>query len=120
MNKYLNLFLTFLKIGAFTFGGGTAMIPLLKEEFVDKKKWIDEEEFKNIVIVAESTPGPIAVNSSTYIGYKVSGFFGALISTNVPQDAWEFFEHEDYVSVGDVYIEDGIKYELQLKEAENL
>ena len=77
----LDLFLTFLKIGAFTFGGGYAMIALLQNEFVTKKEWLSEEEFLDIISVAESTPGPIAVNSSTFIGYKKAGFWGAFFST---------------------------------------
>lgn len=81
MNKYLNLFITNLKIGLFTFGGGYAMIPILQTEFVEKKKWINNEEFMNLVMIAESTPGPIAINSSTYIGYKIGGIIGALVGT---------------------------------------
>ena len=77
----LSLFLSFLKIGAFTFGGGYAMIALLRNEFVDNKKWIDREEFTDVVAIAESTPGPIAINAATYIGYRVGGFSGALLST---------------------------------------
>ena len=80
-NPVLNLFLTMLKIGAFTFGGGYAMISLLQNEFVAKKKWIDETEFLDIVAIAESTPGPIAINSSTYIGYLVGGFWGSVFAT---------------------------------------
>lgn len=75
------LFLTFFKIGLFTFGGGYAMIALLEKEFVEKKKWIEHGEFLDVVAIAESTPGPIAVNSATYIGYHLCGFFGALVST---------------------------------------
>lgn len=70
-----------LKIGLFTFGGGYAMISLLESEFVSKKKWLDPEEFIDLVAIAESTPGPIAINCSTYIGYKKAGFLGALAST---------------------------------------
>ena len=81
MKKLTQLFLTFLKIGAFTFGGGYAMIALLENEFIEKKKWIDREEFLNMVAVAESTPGPVAVNSATYIGYRVGGAAGAALST---------------------------------------
>ncbi|MBR7071092.1 MAG: chromate transporter [Clostridia bacterium] len=77
----LNLFLTMLKIGAFTFGGGYAMIALLQNEFVEKKKWLDEQEFLDLVAIAESTPGPIAINSSTYIGYRVAGFWGSFFAT---------------------------------------
>ena len=70
-----------LKIGLFTFGGGYAMIHLLDGEFVEKKKWIESHEFMDLVTVAESTPGPIAINCSTYIGYKTMGFIGALVAT---------------------------------------
>ncbi|MCD8308778.1 MAG: chromate transporter [Clostridia bacterium] len=70
-----------LKIGLFTFGGGYAMLALLENEFVSKKQWIEKEEFTNMVAIAESTPGPIAINSSTYIGYKVAGFWGSLCAT---------------------------------------
>ena len=81
MKKHLNLFLTMLKIGLFTFGGGYAMIALLENEFVSKKKWIEKDEFLDMVAIAESTPGPIAINVSTYIGYKMLGFLGSLIAT---------------------------------------
>ena len=77
MKKTLSLFLAFFKIGAFTFGGGYAMIALLENEFVEKKKWITKNEFLDMVAIAESTPGPVAVNSATYIGYKIAGFKGA-------------------------------------------
>lgn len=66
------LFLTFLKIGAFTFGGGYAMIPLIEEETVKRRKWIADEDILDIVAVAESTPGPIAINAATFVGYKVA------------------------------------------------
>ena len=77
----LELFLTFAKIGAFTFGGGYAMIHLLENEFVSKKKWIEEDEFMDLVAIAESTPGPIAINCSTYIGYKKEKILGAVLAT---------------------------------------
>lgn len=80
-NRIIDLFLTFLKIGAFTFGGGYAMIALLENEFVSKKKWITDKQFIDMTAVAESTPGPMAINSATYIGYEVSGFWGAAVST---------------------------------------
>ena len=80
-NRLLSLFLTFLKIGAFTFGGGYAMIALLESELVSKKKWIGKEEFLNVAAIAESTPGPMAVNSATYIGYQIAGFWGAALAT---------------------------------------
>ena len=75
------LFITMLKIGLFTFGGGYAMIHLLENEFVSKKKWIAEEEFMDLVAIAESTPGPIAINCSTYIGYKKEKILGAVFAT---------------------------------------
>ena len=78
---YLLLFLTMLKIGLFTFGGGYAMIALLENEFVSKKKWIEKDEFLNVAAIAESTPGPIAINAATYIGYKNDGIIGSIIST---------------------------------------
>ncbi len=77
----LELFLSFLKIGAFTFGGGYAMIALFQNEFVTKKKWISDNDFLEVVAIAESTPGPIAINSSTFIGYKKAGVLGSLVST---------------------------------------
>lgn len=81
MKKILNLFLTFLKIGAFTFGGGYAMIALLEHEFIDKKGLLDHDEFLDMTAIAESTPGPIATNSATYIGYRIAGIAGAAVST---------------------------------------
>ncbi len=75
------LFINMLKIGLFTFGGGYAMIPLLENEFVSKKNWIAEEEFMDLVAIAESTPGPIAINCSTYIGYKKGKILGAILAT---------------------------------------
>ena len=78
---YLWLFLTMLKIGLFTFGGGYAMIALLENEFVSKKKWLEKDEFLDVAAIAESTPGPIAINAATYIGYKNSGVIGSMIAT---------------------------------------
>lgn len=80
-NKIMTLFLTFLKIGAFTFGGGYAMIPMIQREVVDKKKWLSAEDILDIVAIAETTPGPIAINAATFVGYKTAGFFGALAAT---------------------------------------
>ena len=77
----LTLFLTMFKIGLFTFGGGYAMIALLENEFVEKKKWLEKDEFIDVAAIAESTPGPIAINAATYIGYKNSGVMGAVAST---------------------------------------
>ena len=81
IKDYLSLFLTMLKIGLFTFGGGYAMIALLENEFVEKKKWLDKDEFLDVAAIAESTPGPIAINAATYIGYKNSGIIGSMIAT---------------------------------------
>ena len=81
MKLHLKLFLTMLKIGLFTFGGGYAMIALLENEFITKRKWIEKDEFLDMVAIAESTPGPIAINAATYIGYKMLGFIGALLAT---------------------------------------
>ena len=78
---YLSLFLTMLKIGLFTFGGGYAMIALLENEFVEKKKWLEKDEFLDVAAIAESTPGPIAINAATYIGYKNAGIVGSIIAT---------------------------------------
>lgn len=74
----IRLFLIFFKIGLFTFGGGYAMISVITHEVVEKKKYIDSEEFSDVVAIAESTPGPIAINSATYIGYKKAGILGAI------------------------------------------
>ena len=79
--EYLSLFLTMLKIGLFTFGGGYAMIALLENEFVAKKKWLEKDEFLDMAAIAESTPGPIAINAATYIGFKNAGIVGSIIAT---------------------------------------
>lgn len=81
MKRYINIFLTMFKIGLFTFGGGYAMIALLESEFTEKKKWLSREEFLDMVAISESTPGPIAINAATYIGYKTLGLFGAIFAT---------------------------------------
>ena len=78
---YSKLFFTFLKIGAFTFGGGYAMIPLIKREVVESNKWISEEEMLDVIAVAESTPGPLAINSATFVGSHMAGALGALAAT---------------------------------------
>ena len=77
----LEIFLTFLRIGAFTFGGGYAMIALLEEEFIQRRKWLDKDEFLDMAAIAESTPGPVAINSATYLGYKLAGVPGAAVAT---------------------------------------
>jgi len=78
---YFKLFWEFLKIGAFTFGGGYAMIPLIEKEIVNKCHWLTMEQFTDVIAIAEMTPGPIAVNSATFVGYKVAKFWGAVAST---------------------------------------
>ena len=75
------LLLTFMKIGLFTFGGGYAMIPMIEGICVEEKKWITSDEMLNITVIAESTPGPIAINCSTFVGYQQAGFAGALAAT---------------------------------------
>lgn len=81
MHKNIELFLTFMKIGAFTFGGGYAMIPLIQKEVCENKKWLNEKDISDIVAISESTPGPIAINAATFVGYKTAGFFGACMAT---------------------------------------
>lgn len=77
---YLSLFLTFLKIGAFTFGGGYAMIPLIQQEVINHG-WLDTEELIDFIAISESTPGPLAVNVSTFVGMQTGGILGALCAT---------------------------------------
>ena len=81
MNLLLDLFLTFAKIGLFTFGGGYAMLAMIENICVERKKWITHDEMMNITVIAESTPGPIAINCATFTGYKKAGFAGALSAT---------------------------------------
>ena len=81
MNIYLNLFLTFLKLGATTFGGGYAMIAQLNDIVVKKKRWMTNDELLEICGIAESTPGPIAINLATFIGYKKGKLLGSILST---------------------------------------
>jgi len=81
MNLFLELFLCFAKIGLFTFGGGYAMISMIENSCVERKKWITHDEMMNITVIAESTPGPIAINCATFVGYKQGGIRGALAAT---------------------------------------
>lgn len=76
-----DLFLTFAKIGLFTFGGGYAMISVIEDQCVEKKKWITHDEMTDVIVVAESTPGPIAINCATYTGYHQAGLWGALCAS---------------------------------------
>ena len=77
----LDLFLTFFRIGAFTFGGGYAMISVIEDICVSRKKWITHEDLVNVTVIAESTPGPVAINCATFVGYKQKGFIGAVMAT---------------------------------------
>ena len=81
MNALFELFLIFAKIGLFTFGGGYAMIGMIEHECVERKQWMTSDEMMNMTVIAESTPGPIAINCATFAGYKRAGFFGALAAT---------------------------------------
>ncbi|MBR3715426.1 MAG: chromate transporter [Clostridia bacterium] len=81
LKNLLALAWAFFKIGLLTFGGGYAMIPIIQAEVAEKHKWISEEDLMHIVTIAESTPGPIAINAATYVGYKICGFFGSLAAT---------------------------------------
>ena len=80
MNKLYTMFLSFLKIGAFTFGGGYAMVPLIESEVVEKREWLTAEEFVDILVISQTFPGAIAVNTSIFIGYKISGIVGAVLA----------------------------------------
>ena len=79
--RVLTLFTTFFRIGAFTFGGGYAMIPLIQNEVVETHKWITDDDILEVVAIAESTPGPVAINSATFVGYRVAGFWGSFFAT---------------------------------------
>ena len=81
MNILLDLFLTFAKIGLFTFGGGYAMIAIIENNCVERKQWITHDEMMNVTVIAESTPGPIAINCATFTGYKTAGLAGAFTAT---------------------------------------
>ncbi len=81
MNIVIELFWAFLKIGLFTFGGGYAMIAVIENNCVEKKKWISHDEMMDITVIAESTPGPIAINCATFVGYKIAGLLGAVAAT---------------------------------------
>ena len=80
-NTLGKLFATFFKIGAFTFGGGYAMIPLIQKEAVENRKWVTDDDILEIIAIAESTPGPIAINSATFVGYRTCGVLGAAAAT---------------------------------------
>ena len=81
LSRLLLLFITFFKVGLFTFGGGYAMIPIIQDEVTKKRKWISSNEILDIIAISETTPGPIAVNTATYVGFKVAGVLGSIIAT---------------------------------------
>lgn len=81
MKSIIELFLTFLKIGAFSFGGGYVMLPFIQREIVEGHQWLSQAEFIDVIGISQVTPGPIATNASTYVGYNVGGFWGALAGT---------------------------------------
>ena len=81
MKILLELFYIFARIGLFTFGGGYAMISIIEDICVERKKWISHEEMMNMTVIAESTPGPIAINCATYVGYQLAGLLGATVAT---------------------------------------
>ena len=81
MEILIKLFLTFLKIGTFSFGGGYAMIPFIQKEIVEKNTWISISEFIDIIGISQMTPGPVAINSATFVGYKVNGIIGSVFAT---------------------------------------
>ena len=87
MQSLATIFVSFLKIGMFAFGGGYAMLPLIERELITKRKWIEQKEFLDLLTLAQSVPGPIAVNTSVFVGYKVRGLRGAaaaLLGTVTP------------------------------------
>ena len=81
MELALKLFLAFVKIGTFSFGGGYAMLPFIQREIVDNNNWININEFMDIIGISQMTPGPIAINSATFVGYKVLGVLGSIMAT---------------------------------------
>lgn len=106
------MFMTFFKIGAFTIGGGYAMIPIIQEEVVEKKSWIEEEEFLDIIAVAQGSPGPVAINTSIFVGYRLKGLRGAItcmLATALPSFliilliAMVFFQHRNNPVVEKVF-----------------
>ena len=79
--KALSLFVTFFKIGAFTFGGGYAMIPLIQREIVETHHWLDDDDIMSVIAISESTPGPVAINMATFVGYRTAGVLGSTLAT---------------------------------------
>lgn len=81
MELLIKLYLAFLKIGTFSFGGGYAMLPFIQKEIVEKNNWISMSEFTDIIGISQMTPGPVAINSATFVGYKINGVIGSIIAT---------------------------------------
>ena len=81
MKLLVKLYLAFLKIGTFSFGGGYAMLPFIQKEIVEKNNWISSTEFTDIIGISQMTPGPVAINSATFVGYKISGVIGSIVAT---------------------------------------
>src|SRR5665647_729629 len=81
MSDLIKIFLSFLKIGAFSFGGGYAMLPVIQREIVQSNHWITSKQFIDIIGISQMTPGPIAINSATFVGFKVSGILGSIAAT---------------------------------------
>ena len=82
MKFYFDLFFSFFKIGAFTLGGGYVMIPLIEKEVVDSRKWIQQDDFTDMLTLAQSAPGPIAINTAVFVGYKTKGFIGLIAAVS--------------------------------------
>ncbi len=108
----LQLFLSFAKIGAFSFGGGYAMIPLISREIVEARAWLSMPEFIDVIALSQATPGPVGINSATYVGYKVGGFWGSVSATTgvvVPSFlimmglGYLFFRYRDVGFVKDIF-----------------
>ena len=81
LKRLFQVFFTFFRIGAFTFGGGYAMIPLIQNEAVEKHHWVTDDDILEIIAIAESTPGPIAINAATFVGYRAAGVLGSIVAT---------------------------------------
>ena len=81
MKLLVKLYLAFLKIGTFSFGGGYAMLPFIQKEIVEKNNWISSTEFTDIIGISQMTPGPVTINSATFVGYKISGVIGSIVAT---------------------------------------
>ena len=81
MNIYFNIFYVFFKIGLFSFGGGNAMLPLIRKEVVINNHWVSAKEFTDLVAISQATPGPIAINGATYAGYRAGGVLGSIVGT---------------------------------------